>query len=355
MGTSYILVSLVPILFFILDQIYRFHQKRKFEPVIDLVPLLVGLVVANLVTYLFYDASMSDTEIRNGRVVSKRIEKVSCSHSFPCNCDSKGHCSTCYEHANDYNYVVATSIPNEFHIDRIDNQGKKVPPRYEQVKAGDPVSMQFTYDNYIKAAKNSLFNESELKYDISEVPAYPEHVFDYHYVNRVNGIGATPEMNMKLQNLLADLGPKYQINAVIMLTNEGQDFVDALKTKWLGGKKNDVIMVFRVDAAHLIENVWVVSWTDQSLFKEELRDSLHDMVKFDIDKTLAAFELQVKKNWYRKRMADFEYIKDQLDLTINEYIITIVATLLLMGIIKFFMLHPYKKIGRNRRFLNRRF
>ena len=99
-------------------------------------------------------AKTADYNFINGAVLNKRIEKVSCSHSYECNCrqvcstsynsstkktETSCHkvCDTCYEHNNDFSYrVYSNAMDKIFTIDRIDPQGLKVPPRFEEIKDG---------------------------------------------------------------------------------------------------------------------------------------------------------------------------------------------------------------------------
>jgi hypothetical protein len=264
-------------------------------------------------------SEVADTEIRNGIVISKEQEKVSCSHSYSCNCNKNG-CSTCFEHPHDYDWVVHTNIPHKFVIDRIDSRGVDTPSRWKSIQLNDSVSDSFTYVNYIKSAKYSLYHDSS-SVDISKVPDYPSSVYDYQYVDRVIGVDAVVEKdwNKKLQNVLGTLGPKYQVNVIIIVTTLPESFDHALNVKWLGGKKNDAVVVFHLDNEKIINSVFVMSWTDRSIFKVELRDSLLELKTFDFDKSLTIIESQIRKNWQRKPMKDFEYLRSEIEL--NPWII----------------------------------
>jgi hypothetical protein len=256
------LILIVPLL-------WPFIAKALWKREITFFELGANLVVGILVAVGGYYASMHvqamDVEIWNGTLVSKAKEKVSCSHSYTCNCrqscTGSGQnqscsqvCDTCYEHSHDYDWQLNTEVGSVL-IDRIDRQGKEEPPRFTKAKPGDPVALSKPYQNYIKAAPDSLFNastEQMLKAQFKDVLlAYPAHVYDYHYVNRVLTQGVSlpnlAEWNAELAELLAKLGPRRQVNAILVFTKQSNpQYAEALRAEWLGGKKNDVVVVVGV-------------------------------------------------------------------------------------------------------------
>lgn len=282
--------------------------------------------------YLGVYSATSDTEVLNGRVTGKERVWTSCEHSYQCNCrqesscDSKGNCTshtvcdTCYEHSNDYNWVVHADI-GQFTIARVDRQGVHEPPRFTIVAKDQPVALPHHFTNYIKAAPESLFNNETLsliKEWRAELPPYPLAFYDYHYVNRVIPVGVPlpdlPSWNHELALLLRELGPQKQANVVIVFTKSANPmYAKALEAHWLGGKKNDIVVVLGTPEYPKIAWAGVVSWTDQELFKVELRDALIDLKEVDRGKVLATIRAKTMARFVRKPMADFEYLKYEIE------------------------------------------
>src|SRR3989338_855858 len=266
----------------------------------------------------------SDTEIWNGQVTGKEQVWVSCEHSYECNCretcsgsgkdrSCSTTCDTCYEHFNDWNWTVRSDVGN-FNIARIDRRGSYEPPRWTKVIKGQPVASERTFVNYIKAVPESLFNKnSSVKEQYKgKLPDYP-HVYDYHYANRVIPVGVQvadlADWNHKLALALRELGPKKQANAIIVLSGEtNSQYAHALEEHWLGGKKNDVVVVLGVPEYPKISWAYVMSWTDRELFKVKLRDALLDQKTLDADKVVTLIDSHVKELFVRKPMKDFEYL-----------------------------------------------
>lgn len=272
-----------------------------------------------------------DMEILNGEVTGKHRQKVSCEHSYQCNCrpvfdtDSEGNtrtsieCDTCYEHGHDVDWNIYSNIGN-FTIDRIDRQGVQEPPRWTLVQKGQPVAKQHMFVNYIRAVPESLFHrDSSIKERFAElIPPYPDNVYDYWHVDRVIGVGVKiPELrewNRELEEVLRELGPKKQANVVVVFVNTTNTmYAHALEEAWLGGKKNDIVIVFGTTTYPKIDWVYVMSWTDDQLFKVKLRDELWHLGIVDRGKTLESIKRNTLSSFMRKPMADFEYLKDEIE------------------------------------------
>ena len=284
-------------------------------------------------------SKMEDVEIWNGAVISKEQERVSCEHSYSCNCrtDSKGSssCDICYEHLNDWNWVVR-STAGDFNIDRIDRRGSKEPPRWTVVQFDQPVALAKPYDNYVKAAPMSIFHEQREteKQFASMIPPYPSGIHDYHYVNRVIPVNVTiPDIidwNTHLAMTLRSLGPTKQVNVVLVFVNTSNPlYADALNRAWLGGKKNDVVVVIGTTQYPKIDWVRVLSWTDEEIFKVQLRDAVFDQKTVDKTQTMSIISTHIVQTFKRKSMKDFEYLKDEIQP--DTEIVVLVALMAIVG------------------------
>lgn len=312
--------------------------------------IVIVVALSTTVWFLGKNYQTADIEIWNGQVTGKEQDMVSCEHSYSCNCrtDSKGNrsCDTCYEHSNDWDWNVETTI-GTITIDRIDRRGSDEPPRWTEAEVGQPVARPKSFTNYVKAVPQSLFNTNQQalsKYG-AEVPAYPSSVYDYHYINRILSAGVSiPDVatwNHNLALMLRDLGPSKQVNVVVVITkNADPMFEYALQGKWLGAKKNDVVVILGTPSYPAIEWVRVVSWTDNQLFKVQLRDELQDLKTVDQDKILGIIRSNVSKTFVRKQMKDFEYLDSEI--MPPDWVIILAAAIAVLGSIAlsvFFMFY----------------
>lgn len=345
--TTLWLLLIFPVVWPFFAKIIWKHELTLGEHALNLV---VGVIVVITGYGMSVYRSTADIQVLNGQVTGKEIVRVSCSHSYSCrcrqSCSGTGQnrschtiCDTCYDHSHDYDHDLKTTL-GTITIDRIDRQGKKVPPRYEAAAVNDPVARTSTYSNYIKAAPDSLFNGAQnsmlLEQYKDKLPAYPVKLYDYHYVDRVIPVGVTvPGLamwNLKLANSLRAIGAQKEANVVVVITNETQpNYANALEAHWLGGKKNDIIVV--LGAPEFPKRSWarVVSWTDNQVFKVELRDALLQLDEFHADEVIELVAKHVQEGFVRKPMKDFEYLKDSVEppvwLLIVLFLVSVVTSI----------------------------
>ncbi len=287
----------------------------------------------------------SDTETLNGFVTKKEQESVHCSHSYDCHCHQvcsgsrkKGtrscseHCDTCYRHSNDWDWDVNTSIAQEstLTIDRIDSRGSDEPPRWTAVKMGEPVSVSHSYTNYVKGAPDTLFRHQGLteKYK-GKYPTYPGKVYDYYKVDRVVTYGVTlpdlPAWNAALSDINARLGTPKQVNMILVLVKGlPQDYFYALQEAWLGGKKNDAILVIDMKDDMSPEWATVMAWTSNEMFNVRLRDDVMDEGPLTKEKIVGVFDRNVQQYYKRKHMADFKYLMAGATPSVTFWVISMI-------------------------------
>lgn len=323
-------------LLLVLPLVWPFVAKMIWKHEITLAELGLNLLIGVLIVVsgwaLGRYAQALDVEILNGQVTGKRSERVPCEHSYSCNCresctgsgssrSCSTTCSTCYEHAYDWDWLLETTVKT-LKIDRVDRRGTKEPARFSAAQIGDPVAVAEPYQNYIKAAPDSLFNAAQNASLLAEfgprLPEYPSRVYDYHYVDRVLTDGvALPQQSQwsrQLAERLRSLGPQMQVNLVVVMTSsEDPRYADALNAKWLGGKKNDVVVVLGTPNYPAIGWVRVLSWTEREVFKVQLRDALLDLKEVELEPVLDTIAEQVQQGFKRRPMADFEYLKDEVE------------------------------------------
>lgn len=294
--------------------------------------ILVGALVVTAGWALGRYSQTYDVEILNGQVTGKQSRRVSCEHSYSCNCrqvcsgsgDKRSCsqvCSTCYLHDYDVVWELKTTL-GTIKVRRVNSQGTIEPERFTRAKVGDPVAQTSSFTNYVKAAPDSLFNtlaqKQALQLFAPQVPAYPDNIYDYHYVNRVLSDGvAVPDVddwNLDLARMLRDLGPSKQVNVVIVFTKEADPrYADAVNAKWLGGKKNDVVVVLGTPAYPEIGWARVLSWTEREVFKVQLRDALQDIKTLERSLVLSTIEKHILSGFQRRSMEDFAYLKNEIE------------------------------------------
>lgn len=316
------------ILFVLVALVLPFIAKMVFPHKISwkeyCIHTLASLALIGITLLAINKAATYDVELWSGQVTSKQSERVSCEHSYQCNCvttsstDSKGNttyteiCQTCYEHSYDVDWVVDSNVGEE-RISRIDRQGLKEPKRFTDVLIGEPFITERSFTNYIKASPETLFKDGEvLKQGFEAVlPAYPE-VYDYYRVNRVfsYGVNVDNTLNIKLNEYMKKWGPSKQANIIAVFVSEkySQDYFQALKAHWLGGKKNDVIVVTQLSSDGQINWSRVAARSEYKAFETSLEFDIGNIGKFETDKFTKVLDENIMKRFKREDWHKYEYL-----------------------------------------------
>lgn len=340
---------------------FVFPHKVTFKEIA--VGIIFSIILITTVYIVGEKQSLADVQILNGGITDKSVSRFACPmntvnpcrNGYACNHRTVRYTTTCtstssvggkmrtrtrpctktrvehdmcYRYPWEQNWYVSSSIhSNKIEINRIDPQGAQTPLRWEIVNVGDPVSRQQTYDNYIQAASNSLFNEDgqilERYKDL--VPAYPINIHDIYNYDRIVTInGATvlneKELNQLISKELVILGRAKQVNIIVVFAEKlPPDVMHAVRRAWEGFNKNDVA-VFVGTNGGIVEWAGAMSWSKNSLVNVTIRDKILDnFLKKQIDNTVLTeiIASSIKQHYVRRPMAEFEYLKADIQIPVG--------------------------------------
>lgn len=311
-----------------------------------------GTVLLAITLMAFNNYATRDTEVLNGFVTGKEINRFTCpvntsnpcENGYDCHCrtvryscgtDSKGRtqtctrteCDRCYKYAWEQNFFVDSSLQGSraYKISRVDDQGAISPPRWLEVKHGDPVSITNSYTNYILGALDSLFTEdgkAEEKYK-GKIPAYPLGIYDYYKINRLVTVGNvkldTKLWNERISDILVQVGPRKQANVVVVVAQGvDMDFANAVRRVWRGFKKNDIVVFAGVDAAGNMTWTRTMSWSRMSIVNVKIESDVLQQFQGKPLEPVAFTEIiktHALNHFERRSMQEFEYLADQASLS----------------------------------------
>lgn len=308
--------------------------------------VLVVVVVAG-VWYAGKYHDMSDTEIWNGEIVSKHRDHGTYLESYSCNCRTScsggkyrsctTHCSTCYRrhYTVDWN---AKSTAGNFTFDHADWTSAAVyalpdPASYKNCEPGQPASREHSYTNYVKAVPESLFhlNPQLNQYD-TKIPTYPR-VHSFYKINRVLSVGASVDvkpLNDMLNERLEKLGPKKQVNFVIIVTEiDDPNYRLAVENAWLAGKKNDIIVYIGLDGEKITwadATVWIKN-DGNEMTAVVIRDALNAIGSYDAAKISNALSDLTLAHYKRPHMERYEYLLDEIDPPLWAVILALILSI----------------------------
>lgn len=309
--------------------------------------VFISCVVAGLSVGLMQCSNTRDQELWSGKVIKKAKEKVSCEHSYCCqtctrmvcsgsgksrSCHSQSYCcQTCYRHPYDWDWAYYPDIVGRRTIRRIDSQGNKEPPRWTKVTPGEPYHIIRDYTNYVKAAPETLFKNQGTKKQY-QFPTYPGNIHDIYKINRLVtlGVNAPKEYNQLLMEANRDLGHRKEVAlGIILVKDKPIDYFSALQEHWVGGKKNDFLVVASVDNELTPQWIEVMAWSTNKLAEVSVRDAIKEIGSFkDPKPVMAAIRKYVNQDFIRKPMKDFEYLKSTVTPSKTQWIVSMLINIL---------------------------
>jgi len=330
---TFYLILLVPV-------IVALIVRLKFKMTITWAETAAQIGIVSLVLGLVWLAGSwsqtHDTEIWNGEVTSKHRDHGTYIESYQCNCRSVSCgkdcsttvCQTCFRTHYTVDWYLKSTI-GKIRLQYFDRTSRSVykkpdPGIYTAAYVGEPCSTENGYTNYIKAVPDSLFNMADtsgFEHFASLIPSYPTVYGKYHVDHVITmGMGsklAIREWNDYLSEKTKKLGPARQANVIFIIANTAdQTYRHALETAWLGGKKNDVIVIAGVT------NYPTIDWVDtitlgqnagNGLMTVKIRDELTALGSIeDHVAVIDTIDSTIMKHFDRKPMADFEYLKDDI-------------------------------------------
>ena len=358
---TYLLFCLPPIA---IALFIRFYLKKTITWLETGAQILICAIVIGIVFAAGQVNQTHDVEVWNGEITKKSQVEVHCYHSYQCMCTT--HCSgsgssrscfticqTCYEHNKDWYWRVWHSLGSYFDIHNVDRRGIKEPPRFTQVRIGEPYSAEHSYTNYIKAVPESLFNHDNVRLEHFDnmIPEYPK-VYDYYRIDRVLPVGVKinkKEWSKYLSEKIKDLklGVKKEANVNIVLVNTpDQTYRYALEKAWTGGKKNDIIVVIGATKYPKID--WVDTITlgnnaGNSLMTVLMRDRIMALEEVSMQNVIDTVTSTVLEKFDRKSMDDYEYLKEDIHPPMWVYITALILGFIASGVCTYFFHNNYSR------------
>lgn len=289
----------------------------------------------------------ADVELLSGEVLQKIRKNGQYEQAYQCNCttsrDSRGNssttCQTCYETHYTVNWYCKTTL-GDITVKKLDKTTRRVwdtpdPAQYTSIRIGQPAAMEHQYVNYMKAVNESIMNKSKVNgMYAAKLPDYPR-VTGLMDVNRVLVSDVTvPDitaMRDRVNEELKTLGRLKEVNLIFVIANTSDErYFDELQTKWMGGKKNDVVVVLGVINSPRIEFARVMSWTKSESFKSSVENAIMDVGVVGVDLVPLTTDV-IRKSFVRREMKEFEYLKAEIDPSLGVMITILVLYILLAG------------------------
>lgn len=332
------LIILIPV---IVSLVAKYAFKADINWKEFLIQFVGGVAALSLIWVLGRYSAAHDTEVWNGYVTGKHMNHFTCHTNTmnPCQngytCHSHQVCSgsgknrscheehdTCYVYPWEQDWYVDSTL-DSFEIERVDRQGANQPPRYSVAAINDPVSTTHSYNNWVKAAADSIYAQdvnAETQY-AKIMPTYQQNVYDYYKLDRVYPSNTGLRLNAwntAVARLNSVYGAKKQINVVIVfVADANRDFANALRRKWEGFKKNEAVLVIGTRGG-VITWAQSMSWSKQSIYDVDMRRMVENDFLGKAVSTIDPVDFTVHMSpiidtdYVRRPMKEFEYLKGDI-------------------------------------------
>jgi hypothetical protein len=170
----------------------------------------------------------------------------------------------------------------------------------------EPVTTTKHFKNKIKAAP-SLFSYANVKVP-TNINIYPWPKSQNLFVSdRVIGTANSAITTLKWDQMNAVLGASKRVNLIIVgFGDKGMDMATWQEAKWIGGKKNDLVICYGGKANEPATWVKVFGWTEKNIVKQNLQTIFLDNPVNDT--ILPLIQSEVVANYIIKDWKKFDYI-----------------------------------------------
>lgn len=312
---------------FVAVLVTAYWWTREHDFTASLLGLGVGVIVAIAAFYgpMYWQAS--DLELLSGSVAEKKRVYDPETETYNCGTDSKGNAQTCTRTIPRWRWDVVSDIDDK-KFSEYTHQSVRSPEIYSRAQVGDPFTASHRFLNFQNVSEQSVLldHASADKY-VGWLPDYPQ-IYSGYKVQR--GFSTSPMVDQRdLSRMLNEAhkrwGPMHGVNVIVVVIGPQADansFFYALKSKWKGGKKNDAVLIVRVDEAGTMTNTNSFSRSADDLTNEEglaFTTMLHvnamktftaankkfdpELIIASIDKSLAYFK--------REDLGRYDFLKDE--------------------------------------------
>lgn len=189
----------------------------------------------------------------------------------------------------------------------------------------EPVTKWVTWTNKVKASP-SVFSFRPVP---KEAPIYPYPSNTNPFISdRIVGLAAKDFSITALDKLNARLGPSKRVNVILVgFGNKDSSIAQLQQARWIGGKKNDLVICYGTNGDKKASWTYVFGWTEREDCKKNLQTLF---LENDLDnKLLDKVEEEVRQNYLIKNWSKFDYLT--VEPPTWSYVVYVLLVILIQG------------------------
>lgn len=334
----------------------KLYFKQEISKRETLAQIAIGIGFGFMVSVLIAMGQLHDNEYVTGQVINKHRDNDSYEESYDCNCrtvtsgsgDSKTTstvCDTCWKTIYTVDWYLSSTV-GRIAINSRESESQQVwiapnPQAWIDAKIGEACTTARSYQNYILASPDSLFNSSEYGNNEFAVPGYPRMHSIYKMKHALTVDGAIPnsaEWTEQIREHLKIRNANSSPNVLFVFTKStDRTFKYALERNWTGGKKNDLIVVIgtaNYPNANWTEVITLGKTSGNELTAVKIRDIVEDH-HLDPQVTVKNVFSMIDKHFDMKPISDFEYLKDEQQMTLWQALAVVFASIIVSIIVSY--------------------
>jgi hypothetical protein len=193
-----------------------------------------------------------------------------------------------------------------------------------------PVTKLVTWENRVKAGPSTFSFRKLTKEQSKKIKNWPENHNPWVSDRVIN----TPGISfMNWDQMNARLGPVKKVN-VIIVKAESSDEIELIQAKWIGGKKNDLVLAY-CENGGIVNYTKVFGWTESEDVKSNLSEIL---LKNKIDDSIIPLiEKEIKSNYVIKDWSKFDYLT--IEPPTWSYFVLVILMILIQGLLWYYFIY----------------
>jgi hypothetical protein len=309
----------------------------------------VGIIVSVCFYYGALYAQASDVELLSGAVVEKKRTYDPETETYSCGTDSKGHTKTCTRTIPRWKWSVISNIDDDYSEHTYSKSNE--PEIYKFTAIGDAYARSKLFLNFQYVSEQTVMLNKQDQYT-GWLPEYPQIYNGFQVDRGLSRIVASDELSGKLAIAQRDWGPFRGANVIVCVVDAVKDvgFSDALRNKWTGGKKNDVVLTLYL-TDNVVQKAEVFSRSTNTKRNEEMADfnmvlkqKAEKMGTYDVGELLGVIELSLPY-FEREDLRQYDFLESDYSAPVW---VEILGTFLLLACMGLTVKVYSEKFGRRR-------